>query len=65
MALDDSRRLGQVSLFLLAHVRFPWAAAALSAVYTLGGRVADAVPLLMQALEQTITAKHGRSAGTL
>jgi tetratricopeptide (TPR) repeat protein len=34
-------------------VYFPWTAAHLVAAYTLGGRVADAVPLLMQALEQT------------
>ena len=33
---------------------FPWVAAALGAAYTLGGRVADAVPLLTQAMEQTI-----------
>ena len=33
---------------------FPWMAAALGAAYTLSGRVADAVPLLSQALEQTI-----------
>ena len=33
---------------------FPWMAAALGAAYTLGGRVADAVPLLTQAMEQTI-----------
>ena len=33
---------------------FPRMAAALGAAYTLGGRVADAVPLLTQALEQTI-----------
>jgi predicted ATPase/class 3 adenylate cyclase len=33
---------------------FPWIASALGAAYTLGGRVADAVPLLTQALEQTI-----------
>jgi tetratricopeptide (TPR) repeat protein len=32
---------------------FPRMAAVLSAAYTLGGRVADAVPLLTQALEQT------------
>jgi class 3 adenylate cyclase/tetratricopeptide (TPR) repeat protein len=31
---------------------FPWIAAALGAAYTLGGRSADAVPLLTQALEQ-------------
>jgi len=33
---------------------FPLIAAALGATYTLGGRVADAVPLLTQALEQTM-----------
>jgi len=33
---------------------FPWVAAALGEAYTLGGRVADAVPLLTQALEQTM-----------
>ena len=33
---------------------FPWIAAALGAAYTLGGRIADAVPLLMQAMEQNI-----------
>src|SRR5262249_6457194 len=32
---------------------FPCMAAALGGAYTLGGRVADAVPLLTQALEQT------------
>jgi class 3 adenylate cyclase/tetratricopeptide (TPR) repeat protein len=32
---------------------FPWMAAALGEVYTLGGRVADAVPLLTQAMEQS------------
>ena len=32
---------------------FPSRAAALGAAYTLGGRIADAVPLLTQALEQT------------
>jgi tetratricopeptide (TPR) repeat protein len=31
---------------------FPWMAAALGAAYTLAGRVVDAIPLLMQALEQ-------------
>jgi class 3 adenylate cyclase/tetratricopeptide (TPR) repeat protein len=35
-------------------VWFPWMAPALGAAYTLGGRVADAVPLLTQALEQTM-----------
>ena len=34
-------------------VFFPRLAAALGAAYTLAGRVADAVPLLTQALEQT------------
>jgi tetratricopeptide (TPR) repeat protein len=33
---------------------FPWIAPALGAAYTLGGRFADAVPLLTQALEQTM-----------
>src|SRR5262245_40787020 len=33
---------------------FPWVSAALGEAYTLGGRVADAVPLLTQALEQTM-----------
>jgi len=32
----------------------PWMAAALGAAYILGGRIADAVPLLTQAMEQTI-----------
>jgi len=32
---------------------FPWIAPALGAAYTLGGRIADAVPLLTQAIEQT------------
>ena len=35
-------------------VNFPLMAPALGAAYTLGGRVADAVPLLTQALEQAI-----------
>ena len=35
-------------------VWFPRVAAALGAAYTLSGRIADAVPLLMQAMEQTI-----------
>ena len=34
-------------------VYFPWVAAALGAAYTLAGRIADAVPLLTQAMEQT------------
>src|SRR5262249_4568905 len=33
-------------------VYFPWMATALGAAYTLGGRVADAVQLLTQAMEQ-------------
>jgi tetratricopeptide (TPR) repeat protein len=32
---------------------FPWIASILGAAYTLGGRTADAVPLLTQAIEQT------------
>jgi tetratricopeptide (TPR) repeat protein len=35
-------------------VWFPWMAAPLGTAYTLGGRVADAVPLLTQAMEQTM-----------
>jgi tetratricopeptide (TPR) repeat protein len=38
---------------------FPLMAPALGAAYTLGGRVADAVPLLTQALEQTTATKTG------
>jgi tetratricopeptide (TPR) repeat protein len=38
---------------------FPRMAAALGAAYTLGGRVTDAMPLLTQALEQTIVLKEG------
>jgi tetratricopeptide (TPR) repeat protein len=34
---------------------FPFAAAVLGAAYTLAGRIADAVPLLTQAMEQTMT----------
>ncbi len=34
-------------------VYFPWVAGALGAAYTLAGRIADAVPLLTQAMEQT------------
>jgi tetratricopeptide (TPR) repeat protein len=34
---------------------FPLIAAALGAAYTMAGRITDAVPLLMQAMEQTIT----------
>ena len=33
---------------------FPWMAATLGAAYTLSGRIADAVPLLTQALEQAM-----------
>jgi tetratricopeptide (TPR) repeat protein len=33
---------------------FPWMAGALGAAYTLGGRATDAVPLLTQAMEQTM-----------
>jgi tetratricopeptide (TPR) repeat protein len=38
---------------------FPRMAAALGGVYTLGGRVTDAVPLLTQAMEQTIAKEMG------
>jgi class 3 adenylate cyclase/tetratricopeptide (TPR) repeat protein len=38
---------------------FPWMAAALGAAYALCGRVADAVPLLTQALEQAMTMEMG------
>ena len=38
---------------------FPWMAPALGAAYTLSGRVADAVPLLTQAMEQTIATEMG------
>jgi tetratricopeptide (TPR) repeat protein len=34
-------------------IHFPWMAATLGAAYTPAGRVADAVPLLTQAMEQT------------
>src|SRR5438445_8106635 len=34
-------------------VFFPWVATALGPAYTLAGRVADAIPLLTQAMEQT------------
>src|SRR5262249_44310951 len=36
-------------------VYFPWMAAALGAAHMLGGRMAAAIPLLTQALEQTMT----------
>ena len=39
-------------------VYFLWTAALLVAAYTLGGRVADAVPLLTQAMEQIITTER-------
>jgi len=38
---------------------FPLVAAVLGAAYTLGGRVTDAVPLLMQAIEQAIAMERG------
>jgi tetratricopeptide (TPR) repeat protein len=38
---------------------FPRIAATLGAAYTLGGRVADAVPLLTQAMEQSVIMKRG------
>src|SRR4029453_16010331 len=38
---------------------FPWMAPALGAAYTLGGRIADAVPLLTQAMEQANTTAMG------
>ena len=41
-------------------VWFPRMAAALGAAYTLAGRVADAVPLLTQALQQTMAADRVR-----
>jgi tetratricopeptide (TPR) repeat protein len=44
-------------------VYFPWMAGALGAAYILGGRVAAAVPLLTQAMEQTMaTAMAGDQA---
>ena len=46
-------------------VYFPWMAAALGAAYTLGGRVADAVPLLTQAMEQTIAMETVGLSGAL
>jgi len=39
-------------------VYFPWMAAALGAAYILGGRVADAVSLLTQAMEQAIATER-------
>ena len=46
-------------------VFFPWMAAALGAAYTLGGRVADAVPLLTQAMEQTTATDRVGLSGAL
>jgi tetratricopeptide (TPR) repeat protein len=40
-------------------VWFPWTAAALGAAYTLAGRVADAISLLTQAMEQTMAMAMG------
>jgi class 3 adenylate cyclase/tetratricopeptide (TPR) repeat protein len=40
-------------------VWFPWVAAALGAAYALAGRIADAVILLMQAMEQTVVPEMG------
>ena len=39
---------------------FPWMAAALGAAYTLAERVADAVSLLTQAMEQAVASEAGR-----
>ena len=39
---------------------FPWMAAALGAAYTLAGRVADAMSLLTQAMEQAVASEAGR-----
>ena len=44
---------------------FPWMAAALGAAYTLAGRIADAVPLLTQAMEQTTARETVAYAGAL
>ena len=44
---------------------FPRMAAALGAAYTLGGRVADAVSLLTQAMEQSSATDSGRLSGAL
>ena len=38
---------------------FPWMAVALGAAYTLSGRVTDAVPLLMKAMQQSVTTEMG------
>src|ERR1044072_2204508 len=42
---------------------FPRTAAALGAAYTLGGRVADAVPLVTQAMEQATATEEGGYQG--
>ena len=39
---------------------FPWMGAALGAAYTLAGRVADAVSLLTQAMDQAVASEAGR-----
>ena len=44
---------------------FPRMAAALGAAYTLGGRIADAVPLLTQAMEQTTAPESASLSGAL
>ena len=44
---------------------FPLMAAALGAAYTLAGRIADAVPLLTQAMEQTTATAMSRLSGAL
>ena len=44
---------------------FPGVAAALGASYTLGGRLADAAPLLTQVVEQTMANGKDRSSGAL
>ena len=46
-------------------VFFPRVAAALGAAYTLSGRIADAVPLLTQAMEQTTAMEMVRLSGAL
>ena len=46
-------------------VFFPRMAAALGAAYTLSGRVADAVPLLTQAMEQSIATEMSYRSGAL
>ena len=46
-------------------IYFPRMAAALGAAYTLAGRVADAVPLLTQAMEQTTATEMSSLSGAL